>query len=95
MNIARLIACCRERGIEFSLGEGTVKVRGMSEIVEDILPTLRDRKKEIVEYLSIEKLAAISRCSEYHDHKPVSVADVEIALIQTKALLDRVMSQRF
>ncbi len=95
MNIARLISYCREHGIEFCLGNGTVRVRGTADIVEEMLPVLRARKAEIIEYLSIEMIYSGNLPEVYYRGEPVySEADAEVALVETQALLSRVMSKR-
>lgn len=83
MHIARLIACCREQGIEFCLGNGTVRVRGAADAVEEMLPVLRARKKEIIAYLSAQT-SCQAGCT----------ADAEAAFRETRALLNRLMSRQ-
>jgi len=86
MDIARLIAHCRSHGIEFSLGNGTVKIRGTARIVEEILPVLRAHKEEIITYLSIEMIHTYDIPNTHHE--------AELALVETQALLNRVMARR-
>ncbi|NLC24520.1 hypothetical protein NB640_00810 [Oxalobacter vibrioformis] len=94
MNIARLIAYCREHGIEFCLGNGTVKVRGTADIIEEILPVLRAHKKEIIDHLSIEMIHAGCLPEVYYRGEPVyTEAQADLALVKTQALLNRVMSK--
>jgi len=95
MNITGLIAYCRRRGIEFRLGNGTIQIHGAAGLVEEMLPVLRTRKDEIITYLAIETRCA-RHIREIHDSaEPVlSEAQAEVALIETQALLNRVMSRR-
>lgn len=95
MNIARLIAYCREHGIEFCLGNGTVRVRGTANIVEEILPVLRANKKEIIDHLSLEMIRTGYQPEVYFRGEPVyTEAQADFALVKTQALLNRVMSKR-
>lgn len=80
MHIARLIAYCREQGIEFCLVNGAVRVRGAADAVEEMLPVLRARKKEISAYLSTSPPCEAS-CA----------ANAEAAFMETRALLNRLM----
>lgn len=94
MNIARLIAYCRDNGVEFYLSDDTVKVRGAAGIVEEILPVLRAHKTEIIEYLAIEKINICPTQGLPHESEPVfSETDAENAMIQTQNLLNRIMSR--
>lgn len=95
MNIARLIAYCREHGIEFCLGNGTVRVRGTVDIVEEVLPVLRAHKKEIIDHLSIEKIHSGILPEVYFRGEPVyTETQADVALAETRALLSRVMSKQ-
>jgi hypothetical protein len=95
MDISRLITYCRRNGIEFALGNGTVRIRGTAGIVEELLPVLRERKSEIIDFLSLEVIQNCERHGLYHESHPfIPEAVVEIARTETQALLSRVMSQR-
>ncbi|MCM1513096.1 MAG: hypothetical protein NC112_08335 [Oxalobacter formigenes] len=83
MHIAKLIAYCREQGIEFCLKNGAVRVRGATDVVEELLPVLRARKKEIIAHL-LAQPPCIDNGS----------ADADAAFTETRALLNRLMSRR-
>lgn len=83
MHIARLIAYCREQGIEFCLGNGTVRVRGAAETIEEMLPVLRAHKKEIIAYLSTPPPCSAGFAT-----------NAEAAFMETRALLNRLMSRQ-